>query len=39
VKPTILDVLQDGGVTVETFSTEETPLEEIFASYTGGGSL
>jgi len=39
VKPTILDVLQDGGVTVETFSTEETTLEEIFASYTGGGSL
>lgn len=37
-KPTILNVLQDNGVTVETFSTDQTSLEDIFASYTAEDS-
>jgi ABC-2 type transport system ATP-binding protein len=34
-KSGVLSTLEDAGVTVEDFSTEETSLEELFIAYTG----
>ena len=35
VKTRVITTIEDAGVTVEDFSTEETSLEELFMSYTG----
>jgi len=34
-KTAVLSTLEDGGASVSDFSTEETPLEDLFAHYTG----
>jgi ABC-2 type transport system ATP-binding protein len=35
VKTRVISAVEDAGVTVEDFSTEETSLEELFMAYTG----
>ena len=35
-KTTVIDELEGMGATVEDFSTEEAPLEDLFAAYTEG---